>query len=415
MKLQHRLLVGLLSLTILLSGSITSIVTAKTTAITMWVYDEMASSEEKALVKARKQFEAQNPGIKINIQNVPYRGLMDRLITANMSKRMPDVVHINTGGTSELAAIGLLRDLNGFAGKYAAQYLEGSILASKYNGTLYAIPWYADATSLIYNKTAFKKAGLPIPSATKPMTFKEFRITAEKLTSDEQFGFGFRKGRGAAYGWFPFLWANGGEILNKKGTQAVFASPKGIEAFKFMTDLFVDGLVPPGAIAYDRWDDIRNSFLLGRIVMWIGGNWELPHLRASNPNFEWDIAPHPMNGKRSSSLGGGSLAITSGSRNAKEAYKWISFLTSHEQMQTLLDGYQLLPARKDAVKAPTVVSDPQLGVFVKDMLHARSYASQLGETIRTEIGNAFDEVQLGRKSAESALKDAEARVNQLLR
>jgi hypothetical protein len=35
MKLQHRLLVGLLSLTILLSGSITSIVTAKTTAITM--------------------------------------------------------------------------------------------------------------------------------------------------------------------------------------------------------------------------------------------------------------------------------------------------------------------------------------------------------------------------------------------
>ena len=392
------------------------------TTVTMWVYDEMAANEDLALVRAQKEFMALNPNITIRIENTPNRGLMEKIITSSMTGVVADVIHVSTTWPVELAAMGLLAPMDSYleqSGKIK-EINKSAFDSSSYDGVIYAVPWVSDATALIYNKTMFQKAGLPLPSLEKPYTWNEFLAVSKALTKDldgdgriDQYGFGIRSGRGAAYGWFPFLFANGGRIISEDGSRIIVNSPEGLEAFKYYTELFtLHKVVPPGAVGYDRWDDVRNSFLGGRIAMYIAGDWELDPLRNAEPNFEFGVAPHPMQKQRATSLGGSSLAISAGSKVKDAAYKWIDFLTDRQQMGVVFE-YGRFSSRVDAAGSE-FISDPLLEVFIREFPFGINHASIIGDQSRTELGKAFEEVFVSNKDPKTALDEATKRMQEQL-
>jgi multiple sugar transport system substrate-binding protein len=392
---------------------------AQAAEVNMWVYDELASSEEKALVQAAREFEAQNPDITIVFQNVPHRGLMDKFIAASVTGKVPDVVHVALAWSIELGAMGHAEALDEYIGAKRDEIPQGALESSTYRGALYGLPWYVDATALFYNKDMFHEAGLPLPGE-EPMSWDQLRDVAQKLTRDvdgdgtiDQYGFGMRKGRGASICWFPFLFANEGKLYSEDGLNPAFNSPEGLESFKFLTDLYADELMPPGAIAYDTWDDARNAFVSGKMAMYIAGNWEIGPMTDA-AKFDWGVAPHPKQKVRSSFLGGSSFIIPSKSQNKNEAWLWLDFLTDAGSMKYMADDSRI-PARVDATEAEHIKANPLFGVFAAQAVYAKSHASIYAGVIRTEVGVAFDEVMLGQKDAETALNDAAQRVQEKMR
>jgi multiple sugar transport system substrate-binding protein len=393
--------------------------TAETT-VTMWIYDEMASTEEKSMIQAARDFEAINPDIKIVFENVPNRGLKDKLIAASVAGVVPDVVHVALEWTVELGAMGHALVLNDFISSDRLEEMpEGALKCSSYQGNIYGIPWYVDTTLIYYNRDMFISAGVPLPG-DEPMTWAELLETAEALTKDmdndgtpDQYGFAMRKGKGAAITWFPLLFSNGGELYSDDGLSTAVNSKEGLEAFKFLTDMYTNGIMPPGTIAYDRWDDICNAFLSQKIAMYITGNWEIGDTK-EGAEFDWGIAPHPVQKERSSFLGGASLIIPGNAENKEAAWKWIDFLTSRDSMK-YLEEYDRIPARNDAADAEHVKSDPLYKLFALEIPHAISHASIYAGVIRSEIGVAFDEVMINNMDPKTALDEAALRIQNEMR
>jgi len=390
------------------------------TTVAMWIYDEMASSAEKAVVRAAREFEAKNPDIAIVFENVPNRGLMDKLIVASSAGVVPDVVHVALEWTAELGAMGHASPLNDFISPGRLKDMPaGALDSSSYRGKIYGAPWYVDTTVLFYNKEMFRAAGLPLPG-DEAMNWTQFLGTVKALTRDldgdgsiDQFGFGMRKGVGAAICWFPFFFSNGGSLYSPDGLTTMVNSPQGLESFRLLTDMYTNGLMPPGAIAYDRWDDIRNAFLSKRLAMYITGNWEIGPMTAG-AGFEWGIAPHPKQRSQSSFLGGASLIIPSKAANKDAAWKWIDFLTSAGSMKYLAE-YDRIPARNDADTADHIKNNALYAVFAREIPHARSHASIYAGVIRREIGIAFDEVMINKLDPSKALNEAAARIQKEMR
>lgn len=390
------------------------------TVVTMWIYDEMASTEEKAIVRAARDFEALNPDIRIVFENVPNRGLMDKLIVASVAGAVPDVVHVALEWNAELGAMGHSEAMNNYLSPERLREIpKGALDSSSYQGKIYGIPWYVDTTLIFYNKEMFRAAGLPIPG-NSPMTWAELLKTAEALTKDtdgdgkiDQYGFGMRKGAGAAICWFPFFFANGGKLYSPDGLKAAVNSPEGLESFKFLTGMYANGIMPPGATAYDRWDDIRNAFLSRKIAMYVTGNWEIGPI-TTGADFEWGITAHPRQKERSSFLGGASLMIPSKAVNKDAAWRWIDFLTGKGSMKYLAE-YDRIPARNDASQADHIKANPLYEIFAGEIPFARSHASIYAGVIRREIGVAFDEVMIKKTDAKKALDDAAARIQKEMR
>jgi multiple sugar transport system substrate-binding protein len=388
--------------------------------VSMWIYDEMASSEDKAMVRAARDFEAMNPGIEIEFQNVPHRGLMDKFIAASVTGQVPDVVHVALAWSIELGAMGHAEPLDGYIGNKRNEIPKGALESSSYRGKLYGLPWYVDTTALFYNKEMFKAAGLEFPG-TEPMDWDQLLDAARKLTRDldgdgtvDQYGFAMRKGRGASICWFPIFFSNNGQLYSEDGLSPAFNSPQGLEAFKFLTDMYTtEKVMPPGTIAYDRWDDVRNAFISKKMAMYIAGNWEIGPM-TDGADFEWGLAPHPMQKSRSSFLGGSSFIIPSKAKNKDAAWKWLDFLTNSESMKYLAE-YGRIPARIDADRAEHILANPLFGVFASGAVFAKSHASIYAGIIRSEVGAAFEEVMVGNRDPEEALNAAAERVQAEMR
>ncbi len=384
------------------------------TVVTMWVYDEMAVSEEMELVKAQKEFMRLNPDIDLRIENMPHRGLMEKFIIASLAGVAPDIIHVATTWAVELGAIGTLLPLNDHiqaSGKDEV-VIPGAIESSTFGGNIYALPWISDATALIINKTAFEEVGIEY-SREEALTWDEFLEVAKELTHGDQYGFGIRSGRGASYGWFPWLVANGGRIFSEDGTKVLFNSPEGKEAFRFYSGLFTEHeVIPPGAVAYDTWGDLRNSFLGGRVAMYIAGDWEILPLREANPDFEIDVIPHPMQVRRASSLGGSSLGIWSGSDVQDAAWAWLDFLTSAENMGVAF-SYGRFPARVDAADSG-YIDDPLILQFLRELPYGINHAGLVGDYSRTVLGDAFTAVMVYGEDPDKAVDQAARMVQEAL-
>ena len=115
----------------------------------------------KTLEEIARDFEKENPKVKVKVVNVPNAG--EVLKTRVLAGDVPDVVNIYPQSIElqEWAKAGVFEDLsnkdymkrvkNGYAEKYAV------------NGKVYNVPFTANAYGIYYNKDKFEELGLKVP------------------------------------------------------------------------------------------------------------------------------------------------------------------------------------------------------------------------------------------------------------
>ena len=130
-----------------------------------------------------RQFEAENPGIRVNITDYTWPDYHDSLVLRFRSGTTTDVIYGGQDWLPGWAAAGFLAPLDEIAPEAIEQYSEDlagfTISDMTYNGQIYGLPYYADTISFLYNERILEEAGIAVPS-----TWDEVADAARALRDD---------------------------------------------------------------------------------------------------------------------------------------------------------------------------------------------------------------------------------------
>ncbi|WP_116653723.1 ABC transporter substrate-binding protein [Pelagibacterium sediminicola] len=127
------------------------------------------------------QFEAENPGIKVNVTDYAWPDYNDSLILRIRGNTPTDVVYGGQDWLPAWGAAGFIAPLDAIAPEGAIEELSQDIAGFAlsdvtYNDEVYGLPYYSDTISFIYNKQILEDNGIAVPT-----TWEEVTAAAEQL------------------------------------------------------------------------------------------------------------------------------------------------------------------------------------------------------------------------------------------
>ncbi|MEK4198676.1 ABC transporter substrate-binding protein [Cytobacillus sp. FSL K6-0265] len=291
--------------------------------------------------------------------------------------------------------------------------------------TQYSMPFNSSTPVLIYNKDAFKEAGLDPEKA--PETYSELKEAAKKLTNDDQVGFSILN-----YGWFieELIAVQGGLFVDNdngrtgNAEKAVFNGEEGLKVFELISEMHKEGTFYNTG---QNWDDIRAAFQSGKIAMYLDSS---AGIRATVDNAPFEVGagylPVPDGVDRQGVIiGGASLWMAKDIDEEKQraAWEFMKYVTTPEvQAQWhLKSGYfSINPAAYDL---PLVQEEwekyPQLKVTVDQLKNTIPSEATQGALIsvfpeaRQKVVSAMGSLYQGVEPKE-ALDRAAAEIDQSL-
>jgi multiple sugar transport system substrate-binding protein len=313
--------------------------------------------------KLAKMFEDKNPGIKINVMELPSKtdAQHNDYVTKLSSKDTSiDILNIDIIWPPEFGASQWLEPLDGyFTKEELGKFLPGPIQGNTYNGKLYGMPYYTDAGLLYYRKDILDEAGVK-----PPKTLDELNKLAKSLKGKggTEHGIVYQANQyeGLVCNILEYFWGNGGDVLGVDN-KVVIDSPNNEEALKLFANLTQSDVVPKGITTYIEADSLA-VFTEGKSVFmrnWPYA-WAASQGEGSKIKGKVGIVPVPMgpSGKNpSATLGGWNLGINVNiSKEKKEAAaKFLKFMTSEEAQKFLAINGGRIPILKDLFKNADVL------------------------------------------------------------
>ncbi|MFC5588836.1 ABC transporter substrate-binding protein [Sporosarcina soli] len=264
-----------------------------------------------------------------------YEESLTKLRSVGGTKDAPAITQVFEVGTKYMIDSGYIEPMQSFIDKdnYDLSQLEENILNYyKVDGELYSMPFNSSTPVMIYNKDAFKEAGLDPEKA--PETFSEVIDAAAKLKTDDMYGFSM-----LTYGWFfeQLVATQGGLYVNEDNgrsgdaSEALFNGPEGLNVFNFLDTMNKAGTFGNFGT---NWDDIRAAFSTGKVAMYMDSSAGVAGA-INNAPFEVGVAyiPHADEVQRNGVvIGGASLWMSKGiAENEQEAaWEFMKYLTTPE-------------------------------------------------------------------------------------
>ncbi|WP_102348044.1 ABC transporter substrate-binding protein [Bacillus sp. Marseille-P3661] len=381
------------------------------TEISVWVMgtDEVWRSYHDDLVK---RFEEINNDITVNLEYIPWGEGQNQLISSAANQTLPDVSTIAGRWTAQMVEMGVVEPLDEFFPEgYKEEFVPAAFNTTQYKDQTWGLPVGFTTTGLFYRQDWLEEAGYTEP----PKTWDEFLDVATSMTKDDRYGFGLvgHNSMETTLFWVPFLWSNGGELLNENGTQATFNSKEGIEALQFYIDLYKNAS-PEGSINYKRGDS-QNLFLSGAVGMTTVGPWFPKSIKSDAADMKYGIAPYPV-AKEPVNMGTADHIVMFNTTEHKEAaWKFVEFFTNQENDLAWAKKQGFIPYRTANLEDEEIRSNPDMAFFLDVATQSRTYPT-LPEwpQIDQAIADAVQQALMGEMTPEEALNEAAEKVNTIL-
>lgn len=356
-----------------------------------------SQSETAILIPIIKDFEKENPDIKVEFIHIPqnYFQKLHLLFASNLA---PDVVFINNHYAPKYVKAGLLEDLTPYI--EPQKYFEKSLAGFTFDKKIYAVPRDVSDLVIYYNKDIFEKYKIKEPA--QDWTIKDFLKTALEI-KDKSNG----KIMPVSYEtdtifWLPYVFSNAGSILDKDGKLTI--SDKN---FTNALD-FYSALANKYNVAPKKSDSasltMAQLFLQQRLAMHLSGRWLVPKYRAE-AEFDWDIAQFPKGSSGSVvNIDSSGYALSKTSQHKKEAIKFIKYISSQESLNRLAQSGLIVPARKDSAYSDIFLDKTQKPqnavVFLRTIETGRpTNVNENYQQITDRLNSALEPVFLGQKKA----------------
>lgn len=305
-------------------------------------------------------FEKENPGITVELVDVPFGKVRDIILSNHSVGVIPDVLGINFPWVDEFVDLGVLEPLDSYYKKLSGGMKTSDLVQApltKIGGNTYLAPLTSLPFVLFYNKDLMQSSDIK----KVPETWAELREDAKKMTkSDSQvYGYSFAMSSPAPTNCpivevYPLLYTAGGRtIINGKSN---IKSPEVKSTLEFLKGFYDDGSFAPGA--FSKLSNAKlDEFATGRIGFMIMASNHIATLRKLNPNLNFGVAAVPKNTVNAYRLLGWDVGMAAKSKHKKEAWKFIEYLMRPENNVKLAKASAQLPAN---LKADTsyLAADP---------------------------------------------------------
>lgn len=366
-----------------------------TGTITVWA---MGTEGEKLSVLA-KDFEAANPGVKVNVTAVPWDDAHNKISTAIAAKATPDISMIGTTWMGEFAKTGALDPTPSVFEK--AAFFPGAWGTTVVDGSSYGVPWYVETRLIYYRTDLAQKAGVQSP--TNWQELKNF-ATALKDEGGAKWGINLQPGGTGSWQTFlPFVWQAGGDVADSSGKWTLDSAQmtQALEYYKsFFSEQLAPGSLQPG--------QLESMFVDGKIGAFVSGPWHIGILKdQGGAGFEqkFDVGLMPREQAGTSFVGGSDLAVFKDSKNRDSAWKFIQYLSRPDVQVKWYQTVSDLPAVQSGWNDPALSGDRYLSKFGEQLKDAKSPpAIATWEQVAAVIDGEVEKATVGDTSPADAVK-----------
>jgi multiple sugar transport system substrate-binding protein len=401
--------------------------------------------EKKAVENMLRQYERQNPGVKVKPMFTPdeYDVKLNTLVA---SDNLPDAGYVPMSMSFRLGEQGKLVNLFPYLKKYPqlAGYLPDAYLWSG-RDNLHGIATANESMLLWYSRSAAAAAQVTPPAAAaSAWTWDQLVENAYKLTVDQngrhpdetgfdpkqvkQFGVSISFTYGAA--WYGFLRSNGADFADESGRRCLLDSPEAIEVFQNLQDLVYKHRVAPGpgqlAATGDEVPGTNILLKTKRVAMVVDGHWSLLDMNESKVDYGMGVLPRYGDPYTATQVAGAS-AVFAGSRHEQEAVELLAFHNDPRYVDLYRQGLWM-PQEKKYYEDQAAIDSwtrndqhpPEFRTAVVD------YAREHGvPDLRNRVKNmsaitgdvltpALQEIESGKRPAGEVLKAAAPRITGML-
>ena len=290
-------------------------------------------AEALAIRRQLDRFQAMHPSLRVELRATPDAADQRHQLYVqwlNAHAPDPDVLQLDVVWTPEFAAAGWIVDLDRFQ-PATTDFFSTAVTANRWNGHLYALPWFIDVGMLYWRTDLMPHAPVDLQQ------LEEFAERAQRMHG-VPFGLVWQGARyeGLVTVFLEYLGAFGGAIVDER-SRVVVASPAAVTALTRMRDeIRTLRIVPPAALTWQE-EQVRFAFQNGQAAFM--RNWPyayglLQDASQSQVAGRFAIASMPRGdgGRPTSALGGSALAINAYSSNPEAAYQLIDFLLQPGQL-----------------------------------------------------------------------------------
>ncbi|MFF8811942.1 extracellular solute-binding protein [Streptomyces pactum] len=368
--------------------------------VTYW--DTSNDAEKATYKKLAEDFTKKYPKVKVDYVNVPFGEALNKFKNAAGSggSGAPDVLRAEVAWTQDLANIGYLAPLDDTpALDKQLDYLPQAMASTKFEGKTYGVPQVIDTMGLFYNKKMLDEAGVKPPT-----TLTELKAAAKKI-KEKTGKTGLYLRGDDAYWFLPFLYGEGGDLLDVKAKRVTVDDESGVKAFAAARDLVESGAAVTDAT--DGWENMQNAIKNGDVAMTINGPWAIEDTlggKAFKDRSNLGVVPIPAgSGGQGSPQGGHNLAVYAGSDNLDASYAFARYMSSAEVQAKTTEALSLLPTRASVYNKPEVASNANVKFFrdAVDKAVERPWIPE-GNSLFQAILVEFPGVLTGKTSPEDA-------------
>lgn len=326
--------------------------TKKPVEITILLSDDKL---EGGAFHAMAELYKQEKGITVNVIEIPYADMATKLGNMIRAGNAPNVVRTTgiSGLEDYMLDLSSVIDMN--------VILPARLGNCMYEGKLLAVPSNVTANGMLYNKTAFEKAGVKVPTGDADLwTWDEFVVAVEKVVANSDVDYGLVWDH-SHHRYATLLYQFGGSYYSEDLSTVRIANDKSLAALEFFLSLFDRGLMPKSV--WVGTEDPSAMFKTGKVAVHMAGNWKIPDYTANIKGFEWDSLLMPKQERRSSVLGGNFVQGVAGADD-KATLDFISWFYSPEIYKQYCEIGLYLPGRTGVTPEYNAIG---LSNFVKEL------------------------------------------------
>ena len=329
----------------LLVASLGSVVALSAQAGDVRVMCYQDGNECEVTAELAKRFEAQNPSIKIIIDAVPYRTVVEQLPVQLAAGQGPDIARVtDLGGLSKyyLDISPHLRDRAYWDRNFGAT--APWLSPAPGDRGIYGFMSQLTMTGPYVNKTLFEQAKVALPGPRA--TWDEWVDASRRVARATQTKAAMAWDRSGHRFAGPAI-SYGAKIFDAQGNAVID------DGYKAAVNKFV-GWHRDGAMLREVWAgsggstyaDSIGEFINGNVVMVLSGSWQINRLQKDIGNkFDWAAVANPCGPAACSGIPGGAAWVAlKTAKNPRETAAFMDFMASEQAYSEFIGRTNNIPA-----------------------------------------------------------------------